>query len=185
MKTVGLQHNSEATTRRTRLAVAADAAGIAQAHIQAWRESFCEMLTPRALAELDLDEHTQMWAGHLKNPDLTTYVAEIHDAGLKGAEPDSEGAGPEIVGFALCGVAERGAPRSLELKMLYLVEREKGTGLGQGLFDAAVGTAPALLWVATRNPRAKAFYAKNGFAPDGTAKTIARWDNVVNERYLR
>jgi hypothetical protein len=33
------------------------------------------------------------------------------------------------------------------------------------LLDAAVGSAPAFLWVAVDNPRAHAFYARNGPEP--------------------
>lgn len=170
----------EQTTQRVRRAVAADAQGIAQAHIQSWRESFRQILTAGTLAELNLAEHTKMWAEYLKNPDLTTHVAEMDDAEALTAETC-----PRIVGFALCGASESGAPRALELKMLYVVEQAKGTGLGQRMLDAAIGTEPAQLWVAVRNPRARAFYTRNGFAPDGTAKMIARWDNIVNQRYLR
>lgn len=148
----------------------ADASAIARVHIQAWRESFQHLLSAQTLAELDLDAHTQMWVDHLNDPTLRTYVAELNS---------------KIVGFALVGSAEPGAPRSVELKMLYTLDETKGSGLGQGLLNAAVGSEPALLWVAVRNPRARAFYLKNGFVPDGTAKTIARWDGVVNERFVR
>lgn len=42
------------------------------------------------------------------------------------------------------------------------------SGSGQALLEAALpaGT-PAQLWVAEQNPRARRFYARNGFAPDG------------------
>lgn len=42
-----------------------------------------------------------------------------------------------------------------------------GTGAGQLLLDAVLGDSPALLWVAKDNPRARRFYARNGFAADG------------------
>jgi len=35
------------------------------------------------------------------------------------------------------------------------------------LLDAALGDQPALLWVAEQNPRAIAFYQRNGFSFDG------------------
>ena len=38
---------------------------------------------------------------------------------------------------------------------------------GQMLLDAALGDAGAYLWIAEDNPRAFAFYRRNGFVPDG------------------
>jgi hypothetical protein len=42
--------------------------------------------------------------------------------------------------------------------------------------------APATLWVADPNPRAQAFYRKNGFVADGTVKTE---DDVREVRMVR
>ena len=42
-----------------------------------------------------------------------------------------------------------------------------GSGAGQLLLDAAVGSSGAYLWIADDNPRAFAFYTRNGFVPDG------------------
>ncbi len=36
------------------------------------------------------------------------------------------------------------------------------------MLDAVIDDGPALLWVAKDNPRAQAFYRRNGFTPDGT-----------------
>ena len=45
-----------------------------------------------------------------------------------------------------------------------------GTGLAQRLYNEAVGNRAAYLWVMRDNARARAFYARNGFLPDGAAK---------------
>lgn len=56
--------------------------------------------------------------------------------------------------------------------------------MGQALLDAAIGDAGAFLWVAADNPRAHAFYRRNGFAADGEAQnyemlgsqlSVVRW----------
>ena len=60
-----------------------------------------------------------------------------------------------------------GLPRSLELNGLYRVAEVHGAGVGQALLDAAVGDAPALLWTAADDPRALAFYRRNGFVANG------------------
>ena len=46
-----------------------------------------------------------------------------------------------------------------------------GTGAGQRLLDAAIGDAPAFLFVADRNPRAVRFYERNGFEFDGASES--------------
>ena len=46
-----------------------------------------------------------------------------------------------------------------------------GTGASDMLMDAALGDDPASLWVLEDNPRARAFYRRHGFDPDGAVKT--------------
>jgi len=48
-----------------------------------------------------------------------------------------------------------------------VVASAHGSGAGQALLHAAVGDSPAYLWAADDNPRAEAFYRRNGFDPDG------------------
>ena len=45
-----------------------------------------------------------------------------------------------------------------------------GTGVAQRLYAEAVGERDAYLWVLRYNPRARGFYARNGFVPDGATK---------------
>ena len=57
-----------------------------------------------------------------------------------------------------------------------------GTGVGQDLLDAVIDPfVTTALWVADPNPRAQAFYSKNGFIADGTIKT----DDYDGMRELR
>lgn len=65
---------------------------------------------------------------------------------------------------------EENPPRALELRTLYLLSAHYGSGAGQGLLDASVGTGPCMLRVASENPRAIAFYRRNGFTLDGAQK---------------
>jgi len=101
---------------------------------------------------------------------MEIWVAEVDD---------------EVVGWAN---TSRGRdddhPRDLELEGLYVLERHHGTGVGQALLDAAIGERPAYLWVLADNPRAQAFYRRNGFEPDGTEKLDEEWD-VAEVRYVR
>jgi GNAT superfamily N-acetyltransferase len=73
----------------------------------------------------------------------------------------------EVVGVASTGPSRDPVPEPpLELKSLYVRAQYHGTGLASRLLDAAIGDAPASLWVYEANARARAFYAKHGFGPD-------------------
>ena len=69
--------------------------------------------------------------------------------------------------------------------MIYQYSRAHGSGTGQALLDAAIGDAPAYLWVAEDNPRAQAFYRRNGFVPDGAREVLAHAENLVEIRMVR
>jgi GNAT superfamily N-acetyltransferase len=94
----------------------------------------------------------------------------------------------EIVGFAGSGPArDRDAPRLRELYFIYLLSQYHGTGIGQKLFDAAVGADEELyLWVAEDNPRAHRFYTRNGFTLDGATHTEPFLGETLTEvRFVR
>jgi GNAT superfamily N-acetyltransferase len=58
--------------------------------------------------------------------------------------------------------------RDRELWSLYVLASEYGSGLAHELLTAVLpDEVPAELWVFEANPRARAFYGKHGFAPDG------------------
>lgn len=63
--------------------------------------------------------------------------------------------------------------RPLELEGIYVLAAAHGSGAGQALLDASLGDRPAFLWVAEHNPRAEAFYRRNGFRRDGSVKVEA------------
>lgn len=138
-----------------RRAVAEDAAGIAAVHIQAWREAYAHLVPAEALARLSLTQRELRWAELI--PADTPHIWVALD-------------GDRIVGWA-SNSHGHGTPRDRELEGLYLLASHYGSGAGQELVDAAIGTEPAFLWVAEDNPRARAFYARNGFVPDGAVDT--------------
>ena len=59
-----------------------------------------------------------------------------------------------------------------------------GSGAGQALLDAAIGRSAASLWILQDNPRARAFYERNGFRSDGSVKDDDRWGDPVREERL-
>ena len=91
----------------------------------------------------------------------------------------------EVVGWANASTGrDADGPRDLELEGLYVLEAHHGTGVGQALVDAVIGDRPAYLWVLADNPRAQAFYRRNGFTPDGASKFDELWQ-VTELRFVR
>jgi hypothetical protein len=95
----------------------ADVEGITRVHVQAWRESYKDFLSPEALAGLSVEERMRMWQGAFAKPDqrARTLVAET-------------GAG-EIVGFASGGPIRSEMAELLgteaEIFAIYLLDRVK------------------------------------------------------------
>ncbi|MDH6238086.1 GNAT family N-acetyltransferase [Cryobacterium sp. CG_9.6] len=136
----------------------ADADSLGRVHAACWHETYDHLLTAAALSKLRPERLATMWHGITKRgPDYRQVVA-IDDG--------------EIVGFAGSSPTDdQDQPAGTrELKTMYLLKKYQGTGVGQRLFDAVVDPGTSILWVAADNPRAHAFYARNGYAPDGHEK---------------
>ena len=132
-----------------------DADAIAAVHVRAWQEAYAHLLPADFLAALDVDARAQRWRAIVTDPTVDVLVACVDG---------------RVVGWASAGPGRGDAPRDRELEGIYVLATHHGSGAGQALLDAAVGTDPAFLWVADGNPRAEAFYHRNGFARDGTVK---------------
>jgi L-amino acid N-acyltransferase YncA len=140
-----------------RPAEASDARGIAEVHVQAWREAYAHLVPTENLDRLSVDQRELRWSEILQGTAASHWVAV-----------DDE----RVIGFAGSGPSqEPDAAREVQLWTLYVLASHYGSGAGQLLLDAALGDATAVLWVADDNPRARAFYARNGFVPDGVTKT--------------
>ncbi|WIB67807.1 GNAT family N-acetyltransferase [Curtobacterium sp. MCBD17_035] len=159
-----------------RTATAADARGIATVHAVSWRETYAHLVDGEEHPAFQIEPRVARWEQNLASGSFGTVVAVVDGA---------------VVGFAT--TADLGAPdqpaehdqpaeqrteattahpsaahRPTELTMLYVLAAAHGTGIGQALLDAALADRPASLWVAADNPRAQAFYRRNGFRTDGT-----------------
>lgn len=153
-----------------RAAVPADAYGVACLHARSWRsayqgliaQDYLDSLTPEAL----VGRYTFGRVG-LRMP--ATLVAVD---------------GCAIRGFATTGLCrDNGLPNFGELMALYVDPAYVGAGLGGLLMTAArerlrvVGVAGAVLWVLEANIRARHFYERDGWWPDGAWRT-AGFGNV-------
>lgn len=144
-------------------AVPADAEAILAVKDACWREAYAHLLPAEFLADGlgDSPDRTERWRGLLAH-DAAGHFALVRRRG-------------SVVGFAGAGPArpEDAPPHAEGLRELYtayILAAMYGTGAGRAVVDRVLGDGPAILWVFEDNPRARAFYSKLGFAPDGARK---------------
>jgi GNAT superfamily N-acetyltransferase len=147
-------------TPTLRLAVPADAAAGAAMHAVCWREAYGPYADADLLAErlADTGRWISAWTRHLVDGPPRVL-----------AEDDGE-----LVGFSVVGPSrdEDGAT-PYELYAIYVRATYWGTGLGQRLWEAVRPEGPCSLWVLEANERARGFYGRNGFVPDGAREHYA------------
>ncbi|TFB51973.1 GNAT family N-acetyltransferase [Cryobacterium tagatosivorans] len=150
-----------------------DVEALAQLHVSTWRETYSELVPKSFFSEKVVDHRRRMWAEWIQDreSDRVIRVAEINGT---------------VEGFAAAGAAMSDpAPRARELYMIYVAKSWHGSGAGQSLLDAVLGEQSAFLWVAKQNPRAHAFYTRNGFKPDGGEQVDPRAEKLVEVRLVR
>lgn len=153
-----------------------DASALATLHIATWREAYAHVLPAEFFSEEHIAGRHKMWTQVLGNPrdGSSVQVAENHGS---------------LVGFAWTGATtetEKQPPtRERQLYAIYVLASHYGTGAGQSLLDEALGNDPAMLWVAKENPRAIAFYVRNGFRFDGAEQTDPAAPRITDARMIR
>jgi len=160
-------------SRDIREATTLDATALGYLHVECWREAYAHLLSPQFLDGLDPVARGEGWARQLSRPrpDERVFVLEVDG---------------ELRGFASSGRAhDEDPPRDRALYTLYVLATEYGSGAGQQLLDAVLGDDPAYLWVADENPRATAFYRRNGFILDGVSKEGPRSERLLELRMVR
>ena len=134
---------------------------MARVHVRCWRETFRGIMPDAVLDDSDLPAaRERFWTAALTDERYRCNRAAV-------AERDGE-----LVGVAMSGPPpDEGATWARHLYVLYVVAADHGTGTGRALLQAVLDPAEsAALWGADLTPRAKAFYRKHGFTPDGTAR---------------
>jgi ribosomal protein S18 acetylase RimI-like enzyme len=143
-----------------RRAEPADAPSMAIVHVDTWRETYRGLMSDAVLDDPALlDWRERFWDAALTDPkyEQNTVVVASHEGTL--------------IGIAMSGPSLDGADEPQQLYLLYTYAAFHGSGVGTALLNAVIDpTTPAALWVADPNPRAQAFYRKNGFMADGTVK---------------
>ena len=152
-----------------RAALPEDAEAMARVHVRAWQETYRGLMSDAVLDAPDAVERREgMWRRILADASGRWRSAVAVQDG-------------EVVGIALSADSDELAARSLNV--LYLLAAHHGSGAGRGLLDAVLDRrGPEVLWVADPNPRARAFYEREGFRADGASREE---DGVREVRMVR
>jgi GNAT superfamily N-acetyltransferase len=137
-----------------------DAETLTDLHLDVWEEAYADLMPASVFAgrRARRAERVESWRTIFESGSSANLLAW---------------SGDDLVGFSSTG-SGRDDPADdlppLELMGLYVRASTYGTGVGHALLDAAIGDAPAYLWVLDGNDRAIAFYERQGFRFDGTTK---------------
>lgn len=143
-----------------RSAVIPDAREMASVHVECWRETYRGLVHNQMLDDPHfVDRMEDFWISTIQRLGVETRAVAV--AELNG----------KIIGIA-SSISPRDphSPWVIEIDTLYVLSGSHGSGAGSLLLDAIIGDLDAALWVIDPNPRAQAFYRKNGFAPDGEVR---------------
>jgi len=147
-----------------RPATTQDAADIAGVQVRSWQEAYAGIAPDDYLRSLDAEQRATQWVTDLEQAaaeQARTWVAE--SAG-------------RVLGFASCGPSRDEDARrgEQEIYAIYLDPGTWGHGVARDLIRtvlAAVGDqTPVSLWVLADNARARHFYRRHGFSPDGVER---------------
>lgn len=141
-----------------------DATALAELHVAAWRVAYQGLLPDEFLDGLSVVDREQVWRG-LLGQGVRVVVAE-------------QSSGDRLLGFASFGAERTGQEGSGrgELYALYVHPDLWRTGVGRALHDEALAGllasqhAEATLWVLDGNERARRFYERHGWRPDGARR---------------
>jgi GNAT superfamily N-acetyltransferase len=160
-----------------RAAEVSDAKAIATVHVVTWQAAYVGIIPSEVLDRLSVEQRAVKW--------------EETIAGLgSGERLEVAEDGHRVVGFAFTGACKDEDAFGLgELYAIYVAPSHWGTGAGPALLAAARrslvqgGHDRAVLWVLEANKRARAFYERDGWAPDGAVKSYGEGGGVRAVRY--
>jgi len=179
---------------------AADAASIAAVQRAGWLAAYDGIISREII-----DRVTAPDEGARVRQTFRTRPWQRMTVAVAGTRDSREPGDPGIVGYAsfgpetdvltgpwphpLTGAGRDG--RVAELYALYVRPAWWSTGTGRALMDrvlarnSAVRYSSVVLWVLQDNSRARRFYERAGFAPDGAAHRLDQLGGVTEVRYRR
>ena len=176
-----------------------DALAVAEVHVAGWQWGYRDVLPADLLSNLDATERAERLLAILADPERTASVrlAESEGAvvGFVSSGPTRDPDAPEVIsggggtgGAGATGAdGPGGAGGTGEVYALYVAEAAAGTGVGPALLGTAVadlgdrGFRHATLWVLDSNARARRFYEREGWRPDGATKSENFRGHVLSE----
>jgi ribosomal protein S18 acetylase RimI-like enzyme len=154
-----------------------DLVAVGAVHWRSRAAAYAHILGPENLAGGSAEALGEWWTERWK------WEQETHR--LTVADQDGE-----IVGFTYAGPSE--TEGAAELYAIHVVPERVGTGVGRELMSNALGQLEelggdrAVLWVLEENGRARRFYDRGGWVPDGATRVEAVSGQPVPQlRYSR
>jgi len=159
----------------------ADVAAVTRLQIASWREAYAGIIPAGYLAAMSAAEREQRHLARVRDPEpRAAYLLAERDGAILGmthvGPARDDDLDPATVG---------------EIWAMYVDPAAWSTGVGAALMRAALdhlcrhGARAASLWVLEANARARSFYEKWGFRPDGTRQVIELGQPVPEARYYR
>jgi GNAT superfamily N-acetyltransferase len=155
-----------------------DVHAVADVHVRSWQWAYAGLLPDDLLAGLRAEDRVPQWQRRIESadPGRTLLLADVDGA---------------VVGFVAVGAGREqvGGPEVGELMAIYVVPEVAGTGTGRALHDAGLdwlkdrGFTLARLWVLSSNARARGFYERRGWRPDGQTRVETIGVEVEETRY--
>jgi ribosomal protein S18 acetylase RimI-like enzyme len=142
-----------------------DAAAIASIEVNSWQAAYRGLMPEAYLSRLSIAEKTIEW-----HHNLSKHAPLWAKRVLLAADKQ------RALGFVRVGAAADPADAGL-IYLLYVLPEYWGAGLGAALMRAgmrelrALGQDSATLWVLRDNQRARRFYERLGWRPDGRTST--------------
>jgi ribosomal protein S18 acetylase RimI-like enzyme len=184
---------------------AADAAQIATVQREGWFAAYEGIISRAVIDRVTApDDGARVRQTYRTRPWQKLVVAEASAQDVAGS-PGSPVPGPGIAGYASYGpevnvltepwpypMTDAGRDGQIaELYALYVRPAWWSTGTGRALMDrvlartSGAGYQSIVLWVLRDNARARRFYQRAGFAPDGATNVLDRLGGVQEVRYRR
>jgi ribosomal protein S18 acetylase RimI-like enzyme len=178
---------------RIRAGSAADAAQVGAVQRETWFAAYAGIIAAEVIDRVTVpDDGARVRQSFRTRPWQRMLVAAGSEAG-------------EVVGYASYGpetdvlnapwphplTADGENGRVAELYALYVRPACWSTGTGRALMDrvlaraGAAGYQAVTLWVLRDNERARRFYERAGFAPDGATNVLAGLGGISEVRYRR
>jgi GNAT superfamily N-acetyltransferase len=165
-------------TTTVRAAVPADVEAVADVHVRSWQWAYAGLLPDGLLAGLRTEDRVPQWRRRVESadPGRTLLLADVDGA---------------VMGFVAVGAGREqvGGPEVGELVAIYVLPAVAGNGTGRALHDAGIawltarGFTVARLWILSANARARDFYERMGWRPDGQTRVETIGVEVEETRY--